>query len=442
MTAFPRRAGVAALAALFGVGADARSPSAARPVAPDSLTFEYEVSGLHVVQHVNRANDLVAVSLYLLGGTRQISEQTAGIEALLLRASANGTEHYPDGQSERAMAHTGSIEVLSPEADWTVVGFVGLRQQLDSTWQVFADRLMHPTLTPEAVRFARDQMLTAVRRRYSDPDERIRLIANQVTFAGHPYALDPAGTEESLLRLKPEDLAQYAQTQMVTSRMLLVVAGNCERAKVESLVTATIGRLPPGDYKWKLPPPVPRQKESHWLIEQRALPTNYILGYFTGPTASSDDYEAFRVATDILSSFMYQTIRVEHGLSYAAYAPFLERAVAVGGMYASTPQPERVLPMMYDQVRELQRTPIDPFDLRRYINHYILDYLAQSATNSAEADFLARAELYLGDYRLTDKYMQQLRHVAPEDVYKAIERYMRNIQWAYMGDTVRMVDKW
>lgn len=442
MSYFPRRAGVALLAVLLTVGADDGSRVRPRSVEPDSLTVDYEISGLHVVQRLNRANDLVVVSLYLLGGTRQLSERTAGIEPLLLRAAANGTEHYPDGQSDRAMARTGSVEVLGPGADWTVVGFVALRQDLDSAWHVFADRLTHPTLTAEALRLARADMLTTVRRRYSDPDERIRLIANQATFANHPYALDPEGTEASLLGLKAEDLVLYARTQMVTSRMLLVVVGNCERATVESLVTATIGHLPHGDYRWTLPPPVPRQKESRWLIEPRVVPTNYILGYFTGPPASNDDYAAFRVATDILSSLLFETIRVEHGLSYAAHAPFLERAVGVGGMYASTPEPERVLPMMFDQIRVLLRDEIDGFALRRYINHYILDYLAKSASNAAQAEFLAQSELYRGDYRLTDTYMQQLRRVGPQDVYKAADRYMRNIQWAYMGDTVRMVGAW
>jgi zinc protease len=437
-----RVAGLLAGLCWLGVPSPSPTPRAPVPADADSLTTAYTVAGIQVIQHVNRANDLVAVSLYLLGGTRQISERTAGIEPLLLHAAANGTTHYPDGLSQRAMARTGSVEFLDPTVDWTVVGFVTLRPDVDSAWQVFADRLMHPTLAAEGVRLARDRMLATVRRRYAEPDERIQIIANQVTFVGHPYALDPEGTEQSLVRLRPQDLADYAAAQMVKSRMLMVVVGNMDRARIESLVTTTIGNLPPGGYHWTLPPLVPRQQESHWLIEPRDLPTNYILGYFTGPTAASDDYAAFRVATSLLSSRLFETIRVEKGLSYAAYAPFLERAVAVGGLYASTPKPELVLPMMYDQIRFLQREEIERFDLHQYVNTYVLDYLTKSGTNADLSDFLARAELYLGDYRLTDKYMDRLHRVAPEDVLKAINRYMLNIQWAYLGDTARMAGAW
>jgi zinc protease len=223
--------------------------------------------------------------------------------------------------------------------------------------------------------------------------------------------------------------------------MLLVVVGNVERAQVESLVTATIGQLPRGEYKWTLPPPVHPQR-SRWLVEYRVLPTNYILGYFAGPAASSDEYAAFHVATDLLSSLLFESIRVKKGLSYAAYAPFQERAIAVGGLYASSPKPEEVLPLMVQQVRFLLSTRINRLGLSRYIDTYVLKSLQQSETDAAQADLLARAELYLGDYRKTDRFLRQLHKVGPDDVFHAANRYMLKPQWAFLGDTMRMIGKW
>lgn len=413
-----------------------------RPLDPDSLTTAREVAGVRIIQRINHRNDLVAVRLYLLGGTRQLTDHTAGIETLLLNAAAYGTDHYPGGQSQRAMARTGAVEVLEPEADWTVIGFITLRQDFDSAWVVFADRLTNPTLGPEAVRQARDQMLTLVRRRYADPDERIQIIANQGAFTGHPYALDPEGTEETLGAISNRDLTAYAHTQLVTSRMLLVIVGNVDTASVSALVTRTIGTLPHGAYKWTLPPPLPHQDRSHWLIETRDLPTNYILGYITGPPVSHPDYPAFRVATDLLSSRLYEKIRVERGLSYAASAPFLERAVGVGGLYASTPKPDEVLPIMYDQIRWLLQDPLDGFVLHQFVTSFRLQYVARNGSDADQADLLARAELYLGDYQKTDRFLQQLYRIGPEDVRRVADRYMRIIQWAYIGNTERMEGHW
>jgi len=436
----------AAVMLLLSLVVGAEPPIGRRPERrapdPDTLTTVRQVSGVRIIQRINPKNDLVAVRLYLLGGTRQLTDRTAGIESLLLRAAAFGTDHYPGGQSQRALARTGAVEVLDLDADWTVTGFIALHEDLDSAWAVFADRLTNPTLGPDAVRQAREQMLTTVRQRFADPDERIQVIANQGAFSGHPYALDPEGTEQSLDAITNRDLSDYARTQLVTSRMLLVVVGNVDTAEVSALVTRTIGTLPLGGYQWALPPPLPHQDKSHWLVETRQLPTNYILGYFTGPPVSNPDYAAFRVATDLLSSRLFEKIRVERSLSYAAYAPFLERAEGVGGLYASTPKPEDVLPIMYDQIRWLVQERLDAFLLHQYVNTFRLEYLTRNGSDADQADLLARAELYLGDYSHTDRFLQQLYRVGPEDVQRVANRYMRVIQWAYIGDTDRMEGRW
>ena len=90
---------------------------------PDTLTVAYDVAGLHVIQRVNRATDIVAARLYLLGGTRQLTEGTAGIEAIFLNASSYGTARYPGDEARRAMARTGSVVQLEVgvQRNWAVM---------------------------------------------------------------------------------------------------------------------------------------------------------------------------------------------------------------------------------------------------------------------------------------------------------------------------------
>src|SRR5260370_3396313 len=131
-------------------------------------------------------------------------------------------------------------------------------------------------------------------------------------FRDPPYALDPEGTEASLTALTAEDLRAYARDQLVTSRMLLAVVGTVTRAHVESLVTATLGRLPRGAYRWTLPPAPPAHSPA-WLIENRHLPTAYILGLFPGPPPTPGQrYWAFRLATPGLSCQIRYHIREGH----------------------------------------------------------------------------------------------------------------------------------
>ncbi|HEU4629590.1 MAG TPA: insulinase family protein, partial [Gemmatimonadaceae bacterium] len=223
----------------------------------DSTTSEFIVNGLHVIHRANFATDVVAVRLYLLGGSRQLTPATQGIEALLLRTAEYGTVGYPGARSREAWGDTGSELAVAADVDWTLYGFRGIRSEFDRTWDVFADRVMRPELAPANVATVRAKMLTALAQRRTSPDALIFLLADSVAYAGHPYALRPEGTEASLARLDSAALAHYHASQMVTSRMLLVVVGGVERSAVEAAVTRTLAHLPRGDYTWSLPPAAP-----------------------------------------------------------------------------------------------------------------------------------------------------------------------------------------
>jgi zinc protease len=93
---------------------------------------------------------------------------------------------------------------------------------------------------------------------------------------------------------------------------------------------------------------------------------------------------------------------------------------------------------MYTAVKELQDGLLDPDGLARLEQQFLTEYFLDNETNDAQASFLARAELYRGDYRLADKFVDELKSVTPEQVQKVARRYMKGIRFAYVGDTSRL----
>jgi zinc protease len=421
----------------WGLAALALVASAVQAQPADTLTQQFEVSGIPVILRRVTANNVVAANLYLLGGVRQLTPATQGIELLLLEASERGTARYPREALRRKMAALGSAIGVSPGLDWTTVGVRATVGGFDSTWAIMADRLMAPRLEPAEVELVREQLVTAVRQRTDSPDALLDHLADSIAFTGHPYALDPVGTEASLASFTVADLRRYQQAQLVTSRMRLVVVGNVSRARVERLVRGTIGRLPRGTYAWT-PPAPPEPLPSDRVIVSRSLPTNYLKGYFHGPPATSPDYIALQLASAVLSGRLFAEVRGRRNLTYSVNAPFEERAFAVGGLYVTTTQPDEVLRIMLQQLDALRNGTITDAGLERLVQQFIVTYYLDNETNADQANLLAGAALYQGDYRRAGRFVDELRAVRPEDIRRAARTYMTNIRWAYVGDPSRV----
>ena len=403
----------------------------------DTTTQAFEVNGLPVILRRVTSNEVVAANLYLLGGTRQASPEQAGLEPFLLDATERGTERYSRDVLQEKMARLGSLIGVDADHDWTTFAMRSTTATFDSTWAIFADRLMRPTLDSGEVELLRGRLLSGVRQRRDSPDAQLEYLADSLAFVDHPYGIAPRGTEASLRNVSLADLRRYRQDQMVTSRMLLVVVGDVERAKLEQLLTATLGTLPKGSYAWT-PPAPPPPRPSAVAVERRDLPTNYLLGYFPGPAASSPDYYPLRIATAVLSGRFFAEIRSKRNLSYAVHAPFVDRAVATGGVYVTTVDPRTTLALMREELRNLQEGWITPRGLDQLRQQFITEYFLDNETNADQANFLARAQLYRGDWRRAARFVEELRAVTPDDVRRVARQYLHDLRLAYIGNPAKL----
>jgi zinc protease len=413
-------------------------PTVTRAARRDSaVTMKFDVDGLPVILRRNPANEVIAANLYLLGGARQLTPANAGIEAMLLLASERGTRRYPGALARQLTANLGSSISVEANDDWSAIGLHAIRATFDSTWAILADRVMAPTLAPADVEIARAQMMADARQRTTQPDDAAEELADSLLYQRNPYAIDVTGTPTSLASITIPQLRAYHDEQFVTSRMLLVVVGNVERADVERLVRGTIATLPRGSYKWTAPPPTVSTGRA-LAIENRSIPTNYVLGYVPGPVATNRDYVALRVATAVLSGRLYTEVRSRRNLSYDVESQFLERAQGVGGLYVTTVDPNAVLRIMRRELSTLQTETVDPEGLKRLEQQFITEYYLKNETNADQANVLARAEVFAGDYRAADRFMDDLQRVTPADVRRVARQYLRDFRFAYVGDASKL----
>jgi zinc protease len=100
--------------------------------------------------------------------------------------------------------------------------------------------------------------------------------------------------------------------------------------------------------------------------------------------------------------------------------------------------PNAVLRIMRSELDALQNDQVEAAGLKRLEQQFITEYYLKNETNADQANVLARAELYQGDYRAADRFMEDLRRVTPADVERVAKTYLTNFRFAFVGDTTKV----
>jgi zinc protease len=410
------------------------------PLRAQAGTEEFTANGLKVILKRNPANQIVAANLYLCGGVFNLTPESAGIEPLLFSAAVKGTKNYPKEVINAELARMGTQISGNATRDYSAGTLRCIKSHFDKSWDIFADVILNPTFDPQEVELVREQILTGIRQRKDNPDSYLRLIGDEMFFRGHPYALDPAGTEESVSKITIAQMRQYLKDNLVTSKLLLVVVGDVDKADLQKKVAAAFGKLPAGKYKPQFPAMV-KHAGAELHTETQQLPTNYIIGYFAAPSLRDADYYPMSMAMSVLQQRVFEEVRTKRNLSYAPSAFFQNMFANCANLYVTAVEPDTTIKVMLAEVKRLQSEPISAKELRDKINVFLTGYYLQNETNASQAAFLARYELAGLGWHQSEKFVENMKKVTPEQVRQVAQKYINNIQFAVIGDPAKIDQK-
>jgi zinc protease len=359
---------------------------------------------------------------------------------LLFTVATKGTKKYPKEVINAELARMGTQISGNATKDFSYGSLRCIKPHFAKSWDIFADVILDPTLDPNEVELAREQILTGIRQRKDNPDSHLRLIGDEMFFKGHAYALDPTGTEESVSKLTIEQMRQYLKENIVTSKLLLVVVGDVDKADLQKKVADAFGKLPKGNYKPQFPAMV-KHAGVDLQTQQQSLPTNYIIGYFAAPSIREADYYPMSMAMSVLQQRVWEEVRTKRNLSYAPSAFFQNMFANCANLYVTAVQPDTTIKVMLAEVKRLQSEPISAKELRDKINVFLTSYYLQNETNASQAAFLARYELAGLGWQQSEKFVDNMKKVTPEQVRQVAQKYINNIQFVVIGDPAKIDQK-
>ena len=405
--------------------------AAATPTGAPDVT-EFDVNGMKVIVKRRPGSQTVVGALFIRGGVMDVDAAHAGIDNLLLTAMTEGSIAYPRTRMRRELARLAAVMNGGANRDYSALSFGCTREAFDQTWDLFADVTMHPALASADVERDRSALLQAIATQNDTPDEYVAQASLNFIYTGHPYAIDPEGTAQTVGHFTVADLRARHREIMQTSRLLLVIVGDVDGAALKPRIARTLGMLPRGNYQQ---PPVPSLAFAHPDLKVLASDQepSFVSGMFAAPPPGSEDSPALLVATTILSDRIFEAARTRTQIAYDATASVTDNGAPYGMMYAAAADPNQLAGIMLDQILRLQAEPTDPDTVSSTKAQYLTNHYLAVESSIGQASTLARAELIGGGWESSEKILQRVNAVTPADVQRVARKYMRNLHWVVLG---------
>jgi len=399
---------------------------------------KFTVDGIDVIVKTNTANTIVAVQFYLKGGMGYYRPEMAGIEAVLFRTALEGTKNYPKDKLRSELARMGTMISHSAGHDYTSFNMQCLKRYLGESWSIFADVIAHPLCEQSDVDLVKERQQNDIRQRKADPDGQIRLLSDALFYRGHPYAVSPDGTEETVEKFSAEVLLDYHKEHVNKARALVVFVGDVDKQTATELVQEGFGALAAGTYQApQFPVPGGMTSVEHKL-EPRELPTNYVRGYFGTPSPDNiEDAIPMLVGLDILRERLFEEVRTKRNLTYSVYSGMANRRSNYGLLYVTSTDPAEAMSVMFDEVAKMRTEPVPEKDLHDMVKVLTTETLIGEQTNSGQASQLAVHEIVGQGFEMAEKRIELIGRVTPADIRRVMKKYIKDINFCVLGDTAQ-----
>ena len=403
------------------------------PAVLQAQATKFEVAGIPVILKQVTANEVVAVRLYIKGGSASLTPANAGIERMMLAAATQGTAKYDKDKFTALSTETGTNIGSESTMDFSVLTMQGVRQNWNTAWDLFSEAALKPAFAAAEVEIVRGQLIDAVKRQADDPDTYLTYLADSLFYMGHPYSTPVSGTVASLTGITRDALAAWHKQRMTKENLTIVVVGNVSRADLTSKIAAAFSGLPAAGGKAARVSAVAAVTPTVVVVE-RALPTNYITGYFAAPTLTDPDYPAFRAATDMLGDRLFQEVRTKRNMTYAVAAGLETRTANRGRVYVTAVDPDTTMKVIFTTVRQLQNDPISREDVAENVQPSLTGYLMGQQTNMGQAAALGLWEVSGGGYQNYDRFIASYKAVTAADIQRVAKKYMQHGRFVVIGD--------
>lgn len=390
-------------------------------------------NGLKVLMEEDHKSPLVVFQIWYRVGSRDEMAGRSGASHLLEHMMFKGTPRHGSKELSRTVQRHGGTDNAFTSKDYTTYFQILPSDKVGLSVDFESDRMGSLSLDEEETVSERSVVMEERRMRSEDdPQTALYELTVAAAFKVHPYRRPVIGWMEDLSSIGRDDLLAHYRSFYCPGNAFIVIVGDIEPAKLLREIETAFSGKRPCRKRMNLVSPEPPQQGMRRVYLRKEAELPFVLAAHHAPSIPDEDGYALDVLSVVLSggksgrlfrSLVYEkklalNAAVDYGGTYRDPYLFILEATATPGTDVSALEVALI-----EEVETITASPPSDFELEKAKNQIEADFVMGQDSIFAQAMLIGRFEM-LGDWRLKDRYLEQIRRVSAADVSRVAKKYL------------------
>ena len=392
-------------------------------------------NGLKVILIENHRAPVVSMLVWVKVGSSKEEPGEYGLTHLLEHMLFKGTHDRGVGTIAKEVEALGGNINAYTSLDQTVFYIDMAGRYAGRGLEILSDMVLHPSLDPDELAKEKDVVIEELNRGLDNPDNRLSEALFKTAFSTHPYGRPVIGYRSSIRGVSPETVKEFHHNWYTPNNMVLVVAGDFQTDSFRKIVEKVFKGAQPAPTPQVNIAPLPPQRAPRSTIVRADVNTASLRLAWPVPGADNPDIMALDVLAYILgtgrTSRLYTSVKRDqelvNSISAGAYTPE-DRGLFLVGAALDPDKVEKTITAVESEINGLIQGGISREELSRAKLNFESYLINARETMSGEARVAANFEVFEGDYRAKNRYLEKLRQVTADDIVRVAKTYLQNDQ--------------
>ncbi len=404
-------------------------------------------NGLQILLKESHLAPVASFWIYYRVGSRNEVPGGTGISHWVEHMLFKGTERYPQGAFDKAVARAGGAFNGMTWQDWTTYFETFPAERIELALDVESDRMANAIFDEEETESERTVIISE--REGSENSYRWLLNTEMqaAAFQTHPYRHPVIGWKEDLLTMGRDDLYEHYRTFYTPSNAVAVAVGDFESAWMVERIEQYFGGVKAGPALPEMRLQEPEQRAERRIVLRGTDQTSYFGLAFHAPDARHADFFALTVMDSILSGAKGMGLfgGGSSNRSNRLYRALVDKELAVGvssafmptidpyvfGFSATLAQDithQEIEEAIWAEIERMQEEPVAAEELEKAIKQTKAQFAYSSESVTNQAYWLGFSEM-IADSEWFDGWLENLEAVTAEDIQRVAQSWFgRNKQ--------------